>query len=89
VRNEVVCTRSSNTCLFTGNSRLSLKWVGNPLSGWWSIKKVCGFNDPAMRVVPETMMAWVLAAEALRKFGGDSMAEVLRNRDRYLASLRR
>jgi chorismate synthase len=43
---------------------------------------------PAMGVVAETMMAWVLAAEALRKFGGDSMAEVLRNKDAYLASLR-
>ena len=43
---------------------------------------------PAMGVVAETMMAWVLAAEALRKFGGDSMAEVLRNQDAYLASLR-
>ncbi len=43
---------------------------------------------PAMGVVAETMTAWVLAAEALRKFGGDSMAEVLRNRDAYLSSLR-
>jgi chorismate synthase len=42
---------------------------------------------PAMGVVAETMMAWVLAAEALRKFGGDSMAEVLRNKDAYIASL--
>ncbi len=32
---------------------------------------------PAMGVVAETMMALVLAGEALRKFGGDSMAEVL------------
>ncbi len=43
---------------------------------------------PAMGVVAETMMAWVLAAEAVRKFGGDSLAEVLRNKDGYLASLR-
>ena len=42
---------------------------------------------PAMGVVAETMMALVLANEALRKFGGDSMAEVLRNRDGYVASL--
>jgi chorismate synthase len=33
------------------------------------------------------MMALVLANEALRKFGGDSLAEVVRNRDGYLASL--
>ena len=44
---------------------------------------------PAMGVVAETMMALVLAGEALRKFGGDSMAEMLRNRDAYLASLAR
>ena len=31
---------------------------------------------PAMGVVAETMMALVLAGEALRKFGGDSLAEV-------------
>ncbi len=42
---------------------------------------------PAMGVVAETMMAWVLASEALRKFGGDSLDEVVRNRDAYLASL--
>ena len=43
---------------------------------------------PAMGVVAETMMAWVLAGEALRKFGGDSMGELVRNRDGYLAGLR-
>jgi chorismate synthase len=43
---------------------------------------------PAMGVVAETMMAWVLAAEALRKFGGDSLSEVVRNKDAYLSSLR-
>jgi chorismate synthase len=43
---------------------------------------------PAMGVVAETMVALVLAGEALRKFGGDSLAEVVRNRDGYLASLR-
>lgn len=34
---------------------------------------------PAMGVVAETMVALVLAAEALRKFGGDSVAEFVRN----------
>ena len=43
---------------------------------------------PAMGVVAETMMALVLANEALRKFGGDSMAEVLRNKNSYLDQLR-
>jgi chorismate synthase len=34
---------------------------------------------PAMGVVAETMVALVLASEALRKFGGDSVAELVRN----------
>ncbi|HEX4217228.1 MAG TPA: chorismate synthase, partial [Acidimicrobiales bacterium] len=42
---------------------------------------------PAMGVVAETMTALVLASEALRKFGGDSVAEFVRNRDGYLGSL--
>jgi chorismate synthase len=44
---------------------------------------------PAMGVVAETMMALVVAGEALRKFGGDSLEELVRNRDAYLASLSR
>ncbi|HEX6393936.1 MAG TPA: chorismate synthase [Acidimicrobiales bacterium] len=44
---------------------------------------------PAMGVVAETMMSLVLAGEALRKFGGDSMPEVLRNHESYLDHLRR
>ncbi len=42
---------------------------------------------PAMGVVAETMVALVLAKEALRKFGGDSVAEFVRNRDAFIASL--
>jgi chorismate synthase len=42
---------------------------------------------PAMGVVAESMTALVLASEALRKFGGDSVAEFIRNRDGYVASL--
>ena len=42
---------------------------------------------PAMGVVAETMTALVLADEALRKFGGDSVVEFVRNRDTFLASL--
>jgi chorismate synthase len=42
---------------------------------------------PAMGVVAETMTALVLAGEALRKFGGDSVAELVRNRDGYLRTL--
>ncbi|HEX5945868.1 MAG TPA: chorismate synthase [Acidimicrobiales bacterium] len=43
---------------------------------------------PAMGVVAETMVALVLAGEALRKFGGDSLDEVLRNKAAYEATLR-
>jgi chorismate synthase len=42
---------------------------------------------PAMGVVAETMTAIVLASEAMRKFGGDSLAEIVRNRDGFVASL--
>ncbi|MDP8937489.1 MAG: chorismate synthase [Actinomycetota bacterium] len=42
---------------------------------------------PAAGVVAETMVALVLAGEALRKFGGDSVGEVVRNRDAFLDSL--
>jgi chorismate synthase len=43
---------------------------------------------PAMGVVAETMVALVLAGEALRKFGGDSVAELRRNHAAYLDELR-
>jgi chorismate synthase len=42
---------------------------------------------PAMGVVAETMVALVLAAEAQRKFGGDSLAELVRNADAFRATL--
>ncbi len=42
---------------------------------------------PAMGVVAETMVALVLASEVMRKFGGDSLAEVVRNRDGFVAAL--
>ena len=42
---------------------------------------------PAMGVVAETMVALVLAAEAQRKFGGDSVAEFVRNALAFHASL--
>ncbi len=42
---------------------------------------------PASGVVAETMVALVLASEALRKFGGDSLDEFVRNHEAYLASL--
>ncbi len=42
---------------------------------------------PAMGVVAETMLALVLAGEALRKFGGDSVAEFARNFAAYQAAI--
>jgi chorismate synthase len=42
---------------------------------------------PASGVVAETMVALVLAGEALRKFGGDSLAELVRNHDAFVAGL--
>jgi chorismate synthase len=42
---------------------------------------------PAMGVVAEAMAALVLASEALRKFGGDSVNELRRNHAAYVASL--
>ncbi len=42
---------------------------------------------PAMGVVAESMMALVLANEALRKFGGDSVEEFARNERSYVAAL--
>ena len=42
---------------------------------------------PASGVVAETMVALVLASEALRKFGGDSLNEFVRNHGAYLDSL--
>jgi shikimate kinase len=44
---------------------------------------------PAMGVVAETMTALVLADEVLRKFGGDSMSELIRNHDAFLDQVRR
>ncbi len=42
---------------------------------------------PAAAVVGEAMVALVLADAFLEKFGGDSMTEVQRNFDSYLAYL--
>jgi chorismate synthase len=43
---------------------------------------------PAAGVVAETMVALVLATEAIRKFGGDSLDELLRNYRGYVDSLK-
>src|SRR5690606_6743286 len=42
---------------------------------------------PAMGVIAESMAAFVFAQAALEKFGSDSMKELLRNRDGYLAQI--
>jgi chorismate synthase len=46
-----------------------------------------GTAVPAAGVVAETMVSLVLAGEALRKFGGDSLPELLRNHRGYLDQL--
>jgi chorismate synthase len=38
-------------------------------------------------VITEAMVAIVLANEALRKFGGDSVEEFVRNHDAYVSHL--
>ncbi len=43
---------------------------------------------PAMGVVAEAMAALVLANECLRKFGGDSLQEFVRNHDTFVAQVR-
>ena len=43
---------------------------------------------PAMGVVAEAMAALVIASEALRKFGGDSLEEFVRNHDTFIAQVR-
>ena len=42
---------------------------------------------PALGVVAESMVALVLAAEAQRKFGGDSLAEMVRNHTAFTRTL--
>ncbi|MEY3506726.1 MAG: chorismate synthase [Actinomycetota bacterium] len=42
---------------------------------------------PALGVIVETMVALVLAAEAQRKFGGDSLSEFVRNATAFRATL--
>jgi chorismate synthase len=42
---------------------------------------------PALGVVAETMVALVLAQEAQRKFGGDSLTEFVRNARSFIDSL--
>ena len=43
---------------------------------------------PAMGVIAEAMAAFVLAQAVLEKFGGDSLVELTRNVDGYLAQVR-
>jgi chorismate synthase len=42
---------------------------------------------PAAGIVAEAMVSLVIVEAILEKFGGDSLAEVMRNRDSYLASI--
>jgi chorismate synthase len=42
---------------------------------------------PAMGVIAEAMLAFVLAQAAIEKFGGDSLREMRRNLDGYIAQI--
>jgi chorismate synthase len=42
---------------------------------------------PALGVIAEAMVALVLASEALRKFGGDSVEEFRRNAESYVSHM--
>ena len=43
---------------------------------------------PAAAVIAEAVVAFELANVALEKFGGDSLREILRNRDGYIEQVR-
>ncbi|MDO4784434.1 MAG: chorismate synthase [Propionibacteriaceae bacterium] len=59
--------------------------TGEPASAHHQRSDVCAV--PAAGVIAEAMVALVLAEAVLEKFGGDSLAEVRRNHDAYLARL--
>ena len=59
--------------------------TGEPATAINQRSDVCAV--PAAAVVGESMMALVLAEAVLEKFGGDSVAELRRNVDGYLANL--
>jgi chorismate synthase len=59
--------------------------TGEPAKAINQRSDVCAV--PAAGVVAEAMVALVLADALVEKFGGDSLAELRRNRDGYLASL--
>jgi chorismate synthase len=42
---------------------------------------------PAAGVVAEQMVAWVLASEVMRKFGGDTVGDVRTSYDAYMARI--
>jgi len=42
---------------------------------------------PAMGVIAEAMVAFVIAQAVLEKFGGDSLGELKRNHDGYISRL--
>ncbi|WP_125778137.1 chorismate synthase [Antribacter gilvus] len=59
--------------------------TGEPVTAHHQRSDVCAV--PPAAVVAEAMVALVLAEAALEKFGGDSVAEVRRNAEAYLASV--
>lgn len=59
--------------------------TGEPAAANHQRSDVCAV--PAAGVVAEAMVALVLAEAVLEKFGGDSVAEVRRNAEAYLARI--
>ena len=59
--------------------------TGEPAKAQHQRSDVCAV--PPAAVVAEAMVALVLAEQALEKFGGDSVAEVRRNAEAYLAAI--
>ncbi|MCD1143742.1 chorismate synthase [Kocuria sp. LUK] len=59
--------------------------TGEPARAHHQRSDVCAV--PAAGVVAEAMVALVLAEAVTEKFGGDSLAEIVRNKDAYLAAV--
>jgi chorismate synthase len=59
--------------------------TGEPVTAHHQRSDVCAV--PPAAVVAEAMVALTLAEAALEKFGGDSVAEVRRNMESYVAAI--
>jgi chorismate synthase len=60
--------------------------TGEPAQAVRERSDVCAV--PAAAVVGEQMMCWVLAAETVRKYGGDTLGDYVASHDRYVSRVR-